>query len=271
LKTQVYTGYGSLQIRITVRTSAATKIRLQAYDANQNNTFYTNRWHVVNGDFTFFIRMPVSGLVTVIEVFNEANGQQKGDSSFKVLEITKVPLHRRLDVADIPDKGGLKRFIKFITRFNFNAGVSPAGTYKSPGNEFTVIYSPVIISSQTGKPSSTPARINKQTGEMEFSMDKFIPITFPMRMALSLHEYSHFNINKNIDDELEADLNAVRIYLSLGYPVIEANEAFLDTFIKSANGPNALSEVQKQANARRYFAIKEFIDNFEKTHTLLMG
>ena len=75
-----------------------------------------------------------------------------------------------------------------------------------------------------------------------------------MRMAILLHEYSHFYVNKDINDESEADLNGLLIYLGLGYPRFEGHEAFLKTFI---NTPTEMNKV-------RYDKIKAFIDDFEK-------
>ena len=50
-------------------------------------------------------------------------------------------------------------------------------------------------------------------------------------MAILLHEFSHVYLNDNIDDEVEADLNGLLIYLGLGYPRIEAFEVFAKTFL----------------------------------------
>lgn len=72
-------------------------------------------------------------------------------------------------------------------------------------------------------------------------------------MAILLHEFSHVYMNDNVDDEVEADLNALLIYLGLGYPRIEAFEVFCKTF---ANAPTP-------QNKLRYDRIKNFIDKFD--------
>jgi len=259
---RVYSGYGSFTIRIDLETSTPQKIMIKAYDENLKNTCFTNRYDVVIGKKSYWVRMPVSGQVTVIEIYNDANGNQKADNSFKVKSITKVPLERKLDVVDFKD-GRLKRFVKFATRFCFNAGVMEPGFYPSAGGEFKILYNPEIISSVNKQVLGTPARINKDTGQIELSRNKFIEMTVPMRMAILLHEYSHFYINTDINSETEADLNALTIYLGLGYPRIEACEAFLVTFQKSAQGPTPLNEAQKAANANRYNIIHRFIEEFE--------
>jgi len=101
---------------------------------------------------------------------------------------------------------------------------------------------------------TTPARISNQTGRMEISQKAFRDMSIPMRMAILCHEFSHFYLNEVQHDEIEADLNALTIYMGIGYPVIEAHKAFLETFHKSP------SDVNKE----RYVYLKTFIDNFDK-------
>jgi hypothetical protein len=75
-----------------------------------------------------------------------------------------------------------------------------------------------------------------------------------MRFAILCHEFSHFYVNEDMKDESEADINGLLIYLGLGYPRIEACEAFLEVF----------EHYPSQENKVRYDKIKNFIDNFEK-------
>jgi hypothetical protein len=72
-------------------------------------------------------------------------------------------------------------------------------------------------------------------------------------MAILLHEFSHVYLNDNVDDEVEADLNGLLIYLGLGYPRIEAFEVFAKTFDGAPTEQNKI----------RYDKIVNFIDDFE--------
>jgi hypothetical protein len=51
-----------------------------------------------------------------------------------------------------------------------------------------------------------------------------------MRFAILCHEFSHFYVNEDMDNESEADINGLLIYLGLGYPRIEGYQAFLEVF-----------------------------------------
>jgi hypothetical protein len=80
-----------------------------------------------------------------------------------------------------------------------------------------------------------------------------------MRMAILLHEYSHYYVNDDINNESEADLNGLLIYLGLGYPRFEAHEAFLKVFI----------DTPSELNKSRYEKIKAFIEDFEKNNFIV--
>jgi len=252
------TRYEEFTLLIKVKTDKPEKIHLKVSDADQKNTVFTDRWKTVNGECSFYVRMPISGKISLINLYNEKVGQHKEDNSFEVVEIKKIPLEKRLDVVDFSNND-LRSFINFCTKFCFNAGVLSSGTYKSSDGKFRIEYLPTIISSKSGKELQTPARINKDNGVIQVSQKKFTPDTVAMRMAILLHEYSHFYVNKDIDNESEADLNGLLIYLGLGYPRFEGHEAYLKTFIST---PTEMNKV-------RYDKIKAFIDNFEKNNYIV--
>lgn len=253
------TRYEEFTLLIKVKTDKPEKIHLKVSDEDKKNTVFTNRWKTVNGECSFFVRMPVSGKYSLINIYNEKFGQNKeDDTSFEVLEIKKLPLEKRMDVLDFSN-GNLRSFINFCTKFCFNAGHLPSGSYQSSDGKFSIEYVPTIISSKSGKELETPARISKDSGRIQVSQKKFVPDTVPMRMAILLHEYSHYYVNKDIDNESEADLNGLLIYLGLGYPRFEGHEAFLKTFI---NTPT-------EQNKMRYDKIKKFIDDFEKNNYII--
>lgn len=252
------TRYEEFTLLVKVKTPKSEKIHLNVSDEGHRNTVFTDRWKTINGECSFFVRMPISGKNATIKLYNEKVGEHKDDNSFEVLEIKKLPLEKRMDVLDMSNKG-LKSFLNFCTRFCFNAGHLSSGTYKSNDGKYIIEYVPTIISSKSGKELETPARINKDNGMIQVSQKKFIPSTIPMRMAILLHEYSHLYVNKDIDNESEADLNGLLIYLGLGYPRFEGHEAFLKTFIDTPTPQNKV----------RYEKIKAFIDDFEKNNYII--
>jgi hypothetical protein len=170
--------------------------------------------------------------------------------------ITKEPLDKKLDVIDFANPL-VRSFVNFATRFCYNAGSLPSGTYLSDDKKFVIKYLPII--EDDGQEQTTPARIDIDNGTIEISKKHFLDYTVPSRMAILLHEFSHVYLNENVDDEVEADLNGLLIYLGLGYPRIEAFEVFAKTFLT----------VPSDGNKMRYDKIKAFIDDFEKHNTYL--
>jgi len=240
-------------ICVKITTKSAEKICLKVYDYNNPKTVFTDRFMVINGTQTLEVMMPMTPEKAMISVFNFRNGNIKNDKSFSVTtaDITRKKLKTRYDVIELSDPQ-VNSFIKFCQNFCYHASNLSAALYKSEDKLFFIDYMERITDSR-GNELTTPARINKQTGEIQVSKRMFLPLTIPERMAILLHEFSHFNLNENIDNESEADLNGLLIYLGLGFPRIEAINAWLDVFERADTHQNQM----------RYKLIEQFVDDFE--------
>lgn len=151
------------------------------------------------------------------------------------------------------DNSLVRNFVAFAQKFAYNAGwVQAPKDYISSVGAFKIEYLPYIRSNKTGEKMATPARISTKNGRIQVSQEAFLPFTIPMRMAILLHEFSHFYLNSDISNETEADLNGLTIYLGLGYPIKEAYSAFIDTFIGYPT----------EQNKRRYDIINRFIKDY---------
>jgi hypothetical protein len=254
----VPTRYEELTLVIKVYTNSAVNIKVKVVDADQPNTTFTDRSKIVDGESIFFVRMPVSPQTAYVYVYNEDNGNLTTgqDNSFEVDSISKEPLEKKLDVIDFSNPL-VKSFVTFATRFSYNAGSLSSGTYVSDDKMFVIKYLPII--EDNGQEQTTPARIELNTGVIEVSKKQFVDFTVPNRMAILLHEFSHVYLNDNADDEVEADLNGLLIYLGLGYPRIEAFEVFASTFMNAPTDQNKI----------RFDKIKNFIDEFENHNTYM--
>lgn len=261
--------YESFILKISIGTKQPEEIKLVVADADQDFTMFTNRIETVNGKHDFYVRIPVSGANIKINVFNTKNGNQKEgiDKSFVFIEekkgdlgIQKLPLERKLDAKDITPKL-VRDFIHFAQRWSFNAGVYPGGLYQSKNGNFFINYVDGLLKEYDEDTNEeyevqTPFRICKQDGLIEASKKQVKEMTVSMRMALLLHEFSHFWLNQKMEDEVEADIRALQLYLSLGYPVVEAYDAFYEVFANN-NTPE---------NQQRAKIIDQYIQNFQSTH-----
>lgn len=255
----LWTRYEPIMIKVVVQTTSPQDIVLKVYDPTQANTYFTDREKNVNGIEELFVRMPLSPSSAKLEIYNKKNGNlAKGqDPSFTVVSIKKEDLDITLPQTKM-DTFAVRNFVAFAQKFSYNAGwLSAPKDYLSSVGAFKIEYLPVIINSK-GEKMATPARISTKNGRIQVSQAAFREYTIPMRMAILLHEFSHFYLNSDISDETEADLNGLTIYLGLGYPIREAYQAFTSTFIGHPT----------EQNKQRYEVIDKFIRDYIQEYKL---
>ena len=249
------TNYEEMCLVVKVSVTMPTKVRIKIYDEEKPKIVFTNRYKTVSGEYTFYVRMPITSKFVVLSVYDDKVGNipLENEKNIKVLSVDKTPLQKRIDVVDI-NNPTIANFVDFAQRFCFNAPYLEANkSYQSDDGTFLIEYLPTIIDSR-GRVLTTPARISRMTGRIQVSKKLFDDYTVPMRFAILCHEFSHFYVNEDMKDETEADINGLLIYLGLGYPRIEAFEAFLEVFESHPSAENGV----------RYRKIENFIKNFEK-------
>jgi len=239
------TNHEPTNIKLSLKTARPMKVKIRAIDPYKRGAVYLDRWSTVNGEEDFEIRLPQSPEKLLIKVIvPKVKTKEQAQKLIQVdLEKIELPQH----IACLSGKK-VSEFLKFAKEFCENAGILSAGRYQSDRRNYTIDYLPQIV--HEGRVLSTPARISNSTGRMEISKKAFERMSIPMRMAILCHEFSHFYLNEVRKDEIEADLNALTLYLGMGYPVIEAHKAFLETFHKAPN----------EMNKERYVYLKTFIE-----------
>ena len=248
-----------LVIKLAVQQPCEVVVKVYAED--KPNIVFTDRWATVRGHQTFYVRLPMTSENVIISVYDKAKGNlpKIEEKNIRILEVNKTPLEKRLDVVDINNMA-VANFVDFAQRFSFNAPyLAENKTYQSDNGQFLIEYLPVIKSSNTGKELTTPARISRVTGRIQVAKKYFDKYTVPMRFAILCHEFSHFYVNDDIDNESEADINGLLIYLGLGYPRIEGLQAFFEVF----------KESDSQQNLQRMKLIEKFVMDFEKNKMVL--
>lgn len=230
---------------VTIGVSRPQKIRLMVFNPARPNTYYTNRVKTISGNSEFEVRMPQNCEKVIVKVLPV-------DGSSGEIDIVSIDKRKLKQYSNCYANRKVASFVKFAQEFCEQASIISTGTYFSDDKKYRIDYFDVIR--QGNAEIATPARISNVNGRMEVSKKHFVKYTVPMRMAIILHEFSHFNLNVVQKDEIEADLNALKIYLGLGYPVIEAHNSFLNVF----------KGTPSQQNKERYQYIKSFIDNFEE-------
>jgi hypothetical protein len=241
-----------ISLYITVKCDGKKSFRLAASDNGKPNSKYADRFFEVDGERTIYLSFPVSPKSIALII---ANVQDPKDTSFTVT-LEEKPLKTYNVWLDMDTL----KFVQLATTFSQICGfaeASPTGRmFRAKNDEFRIRFFDVIRD-KGGNPIPTPARIGHETGTIEVSKDKFDRYTIPMRMAILLHEYSHKYRNPNIglpiEDEVGADMNALYIYLGLGYSKIDAITVFAKVFLKA----------QTEGNMDRMRKIMDYIQRFE--------
>lgn len=249
---------------IGIKTKKNESITLSAHNTHDTPTYFVSRKGDVNGYREFELKFPQVPETLVVNIYNTRNGnyQNDEDNSFSVEKIEAKDLKTTPIWLSAKDKSFIE-FAKFfcqnasyLSASQFVNGKELPSVYASDDGVFKISYYDKIRDRKTKRPLNTPARIGHITGNIEVSKSDFLRYSVPMRMIILLHEYSHKWKNpedgNHVGYESGADINALLMYLSLGYSEMEAHQAFLYVF-KGANS---------EGNHKRYLIIRDFIRKF---------
>lgn len=241
----------SIIVNITCPTSK--KIRVWAEDLGKPNSKYVDREIIVEGKRSIYFSFPVSPKTLFIGALNCDNPK---DSDFQVTLI-----ETKLRDYNIWLDANTEQFLKLATNFcqvcGYEAGTPKGRLYTNDEGKFRIKFFDNIRDFKSGQVIGTPARIGHQTGIIEIAKSRFDKYTIPMRMMILLHEFSHKyknpKIGLKISDEVGADINALYIYLGLGFSKIDAICVYANVFLKA----------QTQSNIDRMRKICDYINKFE--------
>ncbi|KKS77431.1 MAG: hypothetical protein UV51_C0007G0029 [Candidatus Woesebacteria bacterium GW2011_GWC1_42_9] len=249
---QVDREFKNQTIRIPVRVFGSARMVARAYHPRRQYTVYFDTAPIINGSDTFIIKIPKMPSAVLIDIYNERNGNVDNDGTFAIGKVTSAPIRQSFAISKIMNPN-VESFAEFSDEFAELAGGLSAqnSVYISPDGKFRIDYKDTIRD-EKGNELKTPARINAKSGLIEISKKYYRTFTVPGRKAINWHEFSHIWLNKNPADEIEADKNAIMIYLGTGNPTIEAYNVFLRVF---NNTPSNI-------NRKRYDELNNFIKNF---------
>jgi len=246
-------------LEVTVQAPKKTLIGIIVCDAKHKDTIYSQSYTNVEGVVPIEIRLPQVPQYGYVIVYNASDKNNK-DSGFRVLKTETKKLKTDITVYDSTNPI-LQDFVKFAQDFSERASYLPTkngskdrSIYTSNDGKFTIHYLDEIM--VNGKPRPSSMRVNQKTGVMELAKKYVSQYTVAERMAILLHEFSHFYLNKNHKDEFEADMNALMVYCGLGYPRKEAGTAWYKVFYRTPSDMN-IDRMQK---------IYTFLRNFDRTN-----
>ena len=243
----------ALQLNVSIKCTGKCMYRITASDLKPFSN-YADRVIEVDGFREVFLSFPVTPKKLKIKVECVKNSGLEKDFIVKIIE-------ENLKTYNISMDSDTKQFLKLAVYFCQVAGFEKSNAngriFRTEEGKFNIKYFPRIVDFKTGKPISTPARIGHRTGIIEVSQASMIKYTIAMRMIILLHEFSHKYKNPKmgleISNETGADINALYIYLGLGFSKVDAIFVFANVFLKA----------QTQSNLLRMRKIVDYIKRFE--------
>lgn len=243
-----------LFITITSASKEKREFRVVASDVGKANSKYADRIITVEGTRDIYLSFPVSPRQLAITVMDK---QKPMASDFEV-----TFRETRIRDSNIAFDSDTKSFVQMAVIICQTMGFAPPQSYKSSDDLYNISVVDVIVD-ENGRPMSTPARIGHTTGRIELSKSKMDAYTIAMRMIIILHEFSHKYKNPKmgleINNETGADINALYIYLGLGFSKVDAIFVFANVFLKA----------QTEGNIKRMRVIMDYINKFDGKQNLL--
>ncbi len=246
-----------MSLHITIKCSGEKNFRVWAEDYGKKNSKYADRIIRVKGERTIYFSFPVTPKQMFIGCLNANNPK---DTDFEV-----TLKEENLKTYNVWLDNETTKFVQLAINFCQVCGFEkPAmnGTFYQTADEyFRIKYMPVIKDAMSGQILNTPARIGHQSGIIEIAAIKYINYTVAMRMMIILHEFSHKyknpKMNLEINNEVGADINALYIYLGMGFSKVDAICVFANVFLK-AQSPQNISRMRKIMNYIQKFENQEF-------------
>ncbi len=240
-------------LHITIKCSGKKRFFLCAGDKGKPNSLYARREAVVDGERTVYFSFPVTPKTMQIGIFNMAD---RADNNFEVI-FEEAPLKKFNIALDQETIEFMALNIYFSQVCGFEAATTKGRFFSSASGKFNIRYFPVIVDYMSGQRLNTPARVGHNTGIIDAAKCKFDGYTFAERVVILLHEYSHKYRNPKlgfaIGNETGADINALYIYLGLGFSKIDAINVFANVFLKA----------QTDGNIKRMRAIMDYIQRWD--------
>jgi len=259
-------------IIVKVATMQSTRVRCRIYHAikvinqyveGRPYTDYFNHVQNIRGNGIFYCRMPQAPKHVLIEISDANNGQTKINTG----NIKLIPFDSKSWIGSVPLKTNIfnfnykdKKIQEAINHFQWlsehlsvlSSGGSVYGSV--PTYYIRVDMHDHLINRQTRQlEEGSPARIGIETKIIEVSKEVLGKYTVQQRMSVFMHEYGHGYLNSKMADESEADMNAIKILISLGYSRVEIAKVFLSVFDK----------YQTKDNKNRWLLIKDYIAHYD--------
>jgi hypothetical protein len=240
---------------VTIKCEGKKKLRVFAEDYGKKNSRYVDRQVVVDSEKTIRLSFPVTPKKLFLGILNADNVYAK---DFTIVSIIEGELQEYNIWIDSATNDFLKLAVYFSQICGFTDADPRGRLFKTSDGSYNIVYYDAIRDIMSGTIITTPSRIGHTTGRIDVAKCKFDNYTFPMRMTILAHEYSHKyrnpKIGLEISNETGADINAIYMMLGMGFSKVDIICVFAKVFLVA----------QTDKNIIRMRKIIDYIDRFEK-------
>jgi hypothetical protein len=235
------------------------KLIVAGFDTENINTIYFFREIFVldKQDFTFNLPLSPKVLHIVIYDFEENKPYEKNSVYFNVNEVKINEL--KLKILNYHKR--VIDFVNFAINFSLQAGYIKPDIYFDKNKQYEIRFFEEIRDVVTEEIIPTPARIHKTENYIEVSKAYFDKLTIPSRVMILLHEFAHNYLNVEQDNEVEADIKGLKVYLDCQFDVIQSIYAFTQIFYDSKQAKERLDTIMSYLSI---YEQKKFDKNYYK-------
>ena len=230
------TGNRPCALEVVLQSNAARNIFVVGYDSRNKDPYFRRICELDPGErHVFYFGMPISPQQLTVQIFDQDNRMYSRPETFQVGQPTLVALK----TAPVDMTQDDKDFLEFAEWIAVNMPtLKPGKTYYLDDGKYEIQLFDDLD-------TSTPARIHSSEDYIQVSKVDFLTMTIPRRIVILLHEYAHNFMNNDKENESEADLHALSIYLSMGFPFMESIYAFTKIFHDNQQSVERLQWMQQ--------------------------
>ena len=241
---------------VDIEIDGVADLFLSISNYNNPSCVYTTRELHVNKKIRVIIPMPITPIYIAINTYIYKNAKLNPYSIPK--NKIKIYFLNGVKKIDTLQPSGFDDYYKLISKFGQLKEVLPLGEYSSNQGKFKIKYIDYVLREDGVTISYSPAAIYKSSGIIEIGKKRVLMLTLYEFIAVMLHEYSHVYVNElygyKKEDEIQADLNALKLMFSLGFRGFDFITAFLKVFDMANN----------ERNENRYLTFKKVATNIDE-------
>lgn len=229
-------------LEVRVNSNVYANVQVYVLKPEYENTAIVCREMRFRGSFVFKLMLPINGDKVVVV----ARDKNTNDEKPKIVSVERSHLETNIP-QELYNNPLIPEFIQHALEFSLRASFLPLGDYNSKkGNIKIKLVDSLEALDKDGvvRKTKSVARVDSKTRVIEVSKQNFKNYTVSGRFAILCHEFAHVYMNKDKHNEEEADKNAMKIYLGLGFSRVDLLTTWIKVY-KNADNPENRKRLEK--------------------------